>query len=140
MIMKTSSHKNDATTSSVHLVAVSMDFSPELINVAYLREISGDNRDFIQSILSMFKEESEDFIGKMRNHFRQKDFYSLKKAAHAMKPTGSYIGVDALTLLITSLEKAAPSGDMVEVGGLISEIERLVRKLHVEIDRCLISI
>jgi HPt (histidine-containing phosphotransfer) domain-containing protein len=110
------------------------DIGPHYLNVNYLREISAQNADFVKDMLTMFREESGDFVAMIQEHFRQRDFYSLKRVAHAMKPTGSYIGVDALTDLIASLEKAAPSGDIPQVAGLIMEIEILIKKLLEEIE------
>lgn len=104
------------------------------LNIAYLLEIAGGNESFVPDVLIMFREESKDFVSRLWNHFEHKDFYSLKKAAHAMKPTGSYIGVEGLTILITSLEKAAPSGDTKEVNSIIIEIERSLNRLNEEID------
>jgi HPt (histidine-containing phosphotransfer) domain-containing protein len=120
-------------------VSQTSESTPKHLNIAYLNEISGENPEFIIDILTMFREESVEFMSKVRSQFNQKDFYSLKKTAHAMKPTGSYIGVNSLTILVTSLESASPRGDSTEVSGLINEIEKLLKKLNEEIDAQLIS-
>jgi HPt (histidine-containing phosphotransfer) domain-containing protein len=118
----------------------SMDFIPEYLNVGHLLQVSANNNEFVLNILTTFKEESREFIVSIKGHLSQKDFYSLKRVAHAMKPTGSYIGVEALTTLVTALEKAAPSGDATEVSALILQIEDLITKLLREIDRYLETI
>ena len=116
------------------------DFVPKYLNLPYLTEISQGNESFIPDVLTMFMEESTEFLQVALNHVNQKDFFSLRKAAHAMKPTGSYIGVESFTVLIAALEKAAPTGDIGEVNFLIHEITSLLHRLHGEIGHYLTQV
>ena len=111
----------------------------KILDTAYLHDISDGNEEFIQEVLTTFQEEAKDFQIRIRQHFHQRDFYSLRKASHAMKPTGSYIGVNALTTLITNLEKAAPAGDLNLVGNLILEVEKIITVLNADIETYLAS-
>jgi HPt (histidine-containing phosphotransfer) domain-containing protein len=132
--MKQSSQNQDLGKIIMTPVTQSGETAARYLNINYLNEISGENPAFILDILTMFREESVEFMTKVRKQLSQNDFYSLKKTAHAMKPTGSYIGVNLLTVLVASLESASPRGDSSEVTNLINEIDRLLRKLNEEID------
>jgi HPt (histidine-containing phosphotransfer) domain-containing protein len=104
------------------------------LDLTFLEQISSGKENFLLESLELFKTESSEFIEKVILQLSQNDFYALAKTAHAMKPTGSYIGVDELTSKITALEKVASKGDHASIRNLVPEIANLVKEINTEID------
>jgi HPt (histidine-containing phosphotransfer) domain-containing protein len=104
------------------------------LDLTFLEQISSGKENFLLESLELFKTESSEFIEKITLQLSQNDLYSMAKTAHAMKPTGSYIGVDKLTSKITVLEKVASKGDHIAVRNLVPEIANLVKEINAEID------
>lgn len=123
--MATASKKRISTSGKSTLVLLKTDF---------LMELFKDNEASIAEVLSVVRQDSEDFIEVASGHFIQQDFLSLRKAAHAMKPTGSYIGVDSLTTMMALLEKACQGGDIREVDDLLRQIKSTLSQLRGEIE------
>jgi len=107
---------------------------PKFINSDYLLEISDGNPDFIQVFLSTFKEEIKKSLVNLQNQLQNNDFIFMEKTAHAMKPTGVYVGSYPLTLLVGLLEKAARAMDRCEVARLVPQIQSLAENIVKEID------
>jgi HPt (histidine-containing phosphotransfer) domain-containing protein len=107
---------------------------PKFINSDYLLEISDGNPDFIQVFLATFKEETKRSLVNLQNQLENNDFIFMEKTAHAMKPTGVYVGSYPLTLLVGLVEKAAHAMDHCEVTRLIPQVQSLAENILKEID------
>jgi HPt (histidine-containing phosphotransfer) domain-containing protein len=109
----------------------------KFINLNYLDAASPGNHLFLKEMLKIFKTQSISFLESVIILMDKRDFAGLAKTAHAMKPTGSYIGVDSLTRLVTLLEKVARLQDDLEVRTLLAKIVPLVTSVNEEIDHYL---
>lgn len=129
--------KHDDEKKSFVVAAGSYAKQWKYINLDYLQKISPNNSQFFSKMMIVFRSESVASLEKIKMHYTNKDFCMVEKTAHAMKPTGSYIGVDTLTSLVGSLENAAASGSHPIIDNLIGEIEDLVVGINLEIDEFL---
>ena len=127
-------NSNPMATVTKPWISVSGKFTPTLLKTDFLMEIFKDQEASIAEVLSVFRQESKDFMNAASGHFTQQDFLSLRKAAHAMKPTGSYIGVDSLTALMASLEKSCQCGDIRQEHDLLRQIQSTLDQLNGEIE------
>ena len=93
--------------------------------------------EFFVELMTAFRSESKRFMEAMRGQFSRSDFYAVGKTAHSLKPAGSYLGVHALTVIVTKIERLALSANNREVNDLITEAEILVDAINAEIDVCL---
>jgi HPt (histidine-containing phosphotransfer) domain-containing protein len=107
------------------------------INLEYLEKVAPNNYNFFSKMMEVFRSESIASMEKIKEHYSKNDFLSLQKTAHAMKPTGSYIGVDSLTMLVETLEQTASTENHGRIISLISEIESLVKVVNEEIEEFL---
>jgi HPt (histidine-containing phosphotransfer) domain-containing protein len=131
--MKPTAHRNKIEEPATLFIST-FTRKKSMINVEYLREISGGNAAFINAMLHAFKDESGIFLRNMENGLTKGDFKSIKRTAHSMKPSGAYIGVDNLTLMIRSLEGAAERANFAETQSLFKNIKVLIKVILQEID------
>ncbi|HCW09258.1 MAG TPA: hypothetical protein DGG95_18025 [Cytophagales bacterium] len=132
--MKTNNTKTKITHSGEVFLLQTSSSKKSLINIQYLQDISGDNTSFVKAMLLAFRDESIVFLSQMEHGLASHDFLSMKKIAHKMKPSGAYIGADALTLLVGNLEQAAERTNSEEATSLYNGIKSLLRRIFVEID------
>ena len=110
------------------------------INLDHLQEIAEGNDGFFIEMMEVFKIESVNCLQRMNDQFQKKDFFALSKTVHAMKPTGTYIGANSLTALMSRLERKISSGDDHEIGTLLNEVELLLKSVNNEIEEYLSSV
>jgi HPt (histidine-containing phosphotransfer) domain-containing protein len=107
------------------------------LNFGYLENIAPGNHTFFAEILQVFQSESDTFLQKISDQLRANDFFSLARTAHAMKPTGAYIGAEELTNLIRSLEVEARKADATNIPSLMTEIRGVIAIVNNEIEEYL---
>jgi len=107
---------------------------PKFINTDYLMEISSGDGEFIAVFLKAFQEESKRSLRSLQNQLSKGDFVFMEKTAHAMKPTGAYIGANSLSILAAQLEQAARNFNQTEARTLISRIQNMVESILKEIE------
>ncbi len=127
--MNTDQLTNDALHMNTHGHAKS-----KFTNTDYLLELSDGNTEFIKAILASFKEQATRSLASFQIQLVNCDFLTVEKTAHAMKPTGVYVGSNSLTLLLGLLENAARNLNGTEVGRLIPQIQSLTKNILEEID------
>jgi hypothetical protein len=107
------------------------------IRLSYLQELYGTNPETINELLSTCLAEFEKLIGHLKPS-RDLDLRILSRVAHAMKPTGFYLGVECFAQLMESLEKVTVNNNPDEInktvveaasvsGALISDIRKLLK-------------
>ncbi len=106
----------------------------KFINTDYLMEISSGNADFIAVFLKAFRDESKRSLRSLQNQLSTGDFLFMERTAHAMKPTGAYIGANSLSILAAQLEQAAHNLNKPEAKTLISQIQKMVESILTEIE------
>jgi HPt (histidine-containing phosphotransfer) domain-containing protein len=107
------------------------------INHDYLNDISVGNPAFVEVLLMTFQEEATRFIAQLNSQLAREEYPLIQKAAHGMKPTGAYIGVNALTILVGNLEKAAQGRNHDQSFLIITQIKNMVGSILKEIEQYL---
>lgn len=107
------------------------------INQDYLNDISVGNPAFIEVLLMTFQDEARRFISQLNSQLAHNEYRLIQKAAHSMKPTGAYIGVNALTVLVGNLEKAAQSENHEQSFSIITQIKGMIGAILKEIEEYL---
>jgi HPt (histidine-containing phosphotransfer) domain-containing protein len=107
------------------------------LDFSYLEKIAPGNQKFFSEILRVFQSESAIFLTKVAEQSKANDLFSLARTAHAMKPTGAYIGAEELSVLIRSLEIEAKNSDATRIPTLMTEIRDVIALINTEIDEYL---
>jgi len=109
------------------------------VDLSYLREMSGGNKELILEMISIFKSQVVEFGQSMDQLLKNKDFESLGKLAHKAKSSVSIMGLDNLALLLKDLENSAREGIHVETyAGIVDsfkqETAEAIRELNLVIN------
>ncbi|MBX2893855.1 MAG: response regulator [Cyclobacteriaceae bacterium] len=78
-----------------------------LVDLSYLKKMSGNNQDFINEIVDTFLESMPANIEEIKANARNNNWDQVAKVAHKIKPTISLMGIHSLKDKISSLEHEA---------------------------------
>lgn len=84
------------------------------IDLSYLREMCGDNKELILEMVSIFKSQVIEFGKDMDNLLESKQYELLGKLAHKAKSSVSIMGLDELAKQLKNLENSAREGKNIE--------------------------
>jgi len=84
------------------------------IDLSYLREMSGGNKELILEMISIFKSQALEFGSEMEELLGSKQYELLGKLAHKAKSSASIMGLNDLAILLKDLENSARDGIKVE--------------------------
>jgi HPt (histidine-containing phosphotransfer) domain-containing protein len=84
------------------------------VNLSYLKEWSGGDREKIQEMIDIFKNQVEEFAREMDEFLNKKDYPALGKLAHKAKSSISIMGLDDLSKDMKVLENLAKAEEEVE--------------------------
>lgn len=103
------------------------------LDLTYLEDMSGGDREFIEEILGTFLETSSDLIESLlaaaKEGFVEKALY----ASHTLKGSSRSVGADPLGAICQSLEQLARSGDMKGFAELVESVPPVYAQLRAEI-------
>lgn len=110
----------------------------KLYDLSDLEEISGGSRDFVQQMLQLFIDQSENTINGFKASLENNDLAQIKSLAHQIKPSIDNIKIHPLSKLIREVEGAAednqPSSDLEpKINSTIEWLEKVNQQLLLEI-------
>jgi len=85
-----------------------------MIDLSYLREMSGGNKELILEMISIFTAQVKEFRSEMDHLLQNKQYDLLGKLAHKAKSSVSIMGLNDLAIQLKDLENSAGSGKKVE--------------------------
>jgi CheY-like chemotaxis protein len=100
---------------------------PEMtINLSYLREVSGNNAEFITQMIELFLQKTPEALEEMNERFRQQNWEELRNIAHRIKPSYTYVGLAEIHKMLAEIEREALENhsqtNVDKVSTLISEV------------------
>ncbi len=108
------------------------------IDLSYLKEMSGGDKDLIFEMIDIFKEQVDEFTRDMERYLSDKDFISLGKLAHKAKSSISIMGLHDLSNDLKTLENLAREGQKTEeYPALIEKFKKETNKAVKELDEIL---
>jgi|ERR1035437_3515105 HPt (histidine-containing phosphotransfer) domain-containing protein len=78
-----------------------------ITDLAYLRNMSGDNPDIIKEMIGIFIEQAEEYIRDMKKNLEDKNYDAIGKLAHKAKSSISIMGMNDLAADMKTLELLA---------------------------------
>jgi PAS domain S-box-containing protein len=76
-----------------------------LYNLSYLRNVSGNNEDFIREMVSTFVQTVPPVLTEMQKCLQEKDWMRLSRLIHQIKPSFILLGIDDLRTDILFIEE-----------------------------------
>ncbi len=116
--------------------AAAADSSSEYrhLNTAMLERIAPNNSEFIREMIKLFEVNTPLYVKELRQAIRMHDYAALKQAAHKLKPTGAYIGVEALKPMMAEIELLAEhQTDASIISERIDELDVLCEEIYADI-------
>lgn len=96
-----------------------------LYNLDKLREMAGNDQDFIQKMVDMFLTQAPDMLAKISEHLNNEDYKKLRDIAHKMKPSLDFMGISSLHAEIRKIEKYAEArSNLSELPGLVQLLKQ----------------
>ncbi|MCH8566888.1 MAG: response regulator [Balneolales bacterium] len=144
--------KNGTTLKTDFIVSSDMEVAParhtnnasensEIIMVtdlAYLREISDGNKEFMDEMINLFIDQSVDHMDSLNEGVDNQNFDAIAKAAHKMKPVLGYVGIDPEASHIKEIESLAKSeSDINLIKQHIIKLFEIINKANEELARYL---
>lgn len=126
---------NDSSTEDIPLVTVDHTLSGfKHLNISFLESIAPNNPQFIIDMVQLFENNTPEYIRSIKKALQDNDLVALSKIAHTMKPTGAYIGVEALKPIVGSIEECADRGaEKTEIILLVQKLEVLCEEIFTDI-------
>jgi HPt (histidine-containing phosphotransfer) domain-containing protein len=105
------------------------------LDLSYLRDMSGDNAEFIIEMIEMFKQQTPLYIADLQKALSEKDWAKVSSCAHKIKPTFSYVGrEDAKEHMQLMEHNARDLTNLDELPRYLSEIQDFMIILDKQLD------
>jgi HPt (histidine-containing phosphotransfer) domain-containing protein len=105
------------------------------VNLNYLHELSGNDKDFEKIMMEQFVQQTPSEITSLQTAIEAKDWLSAKKIAHSLKSTVSYMGLaDELHPSLQDIEKAAVSDDPSSIPVKFAHVKQVSEEAVKEIE------
>jgi HPt (histidine-containing phosphotransfer) domain-containing protein len=107
-----------------------------MIDLSYLREMSGGNKELVMEMITIFTSQVKEFGSEMDQLLNEKQYASLGKLAHKAKSSVSIMGLNDLAIKLKELENAANEGKNTETYALTVDYfkkttEEAVKELNI---------
>jgi HPt (histidine-containing phosphotransfer) domain-containing protein len=79
-------------------------------DLEYLKNMSGNNREFIKEMLQTFVQSIPNSLKEMEDALALSDFTKLARVTHQIKPSMTLLGINRLKDLAVQIEELAKSG------------------------------
>jgi len=105
------------------------------IDLSYLREMSGGNKDLILEMISIFSTQVKEFSIEMEQLLDNKQYVLLGKLAHKAKSSVSIMGLNDLAVSLKDLELSANQGkNQGSYAGTIMDFKKTTEEAVKELD------
>ncbi|MFK7923139.1 MAG: response regulator [Bacteroidia bacterium] len=116
------------------------DFQDPVINLNYLKEISGGDTGIISKTIEKFLETTPEILDHMDDHLAQGDHNNLGRAAHKLKSSVAFMGIDAIKETILEIERITKTGQGVtELGTHVKKVRVVLEQGYGELKEALQS-
>lgn len=106
------------------------------LDMTYLETIAPDSKDFQLEMVELFRHQTEIYLHNIHQAIESNNLQEVYLNAHAMKPTGAYIGASVLSQLLEQLEIAASgNGEVNEIRNIYDEINTIRKSILEEINQ-----
>lgn len=114
---------------------INLQKNKEPLDLSYLRDMSGDNAEFIIEMIDMFKLQTPLYITDLEKAIEDKDWPRVSNCAHKIKPTFAYVGrEDAKEHMQMMENNARDLKNIEELPVAFQQISSFVNVLYAQLD------
>lgn len=105
------------------------------IDLSYLKELSKGSNEFICEMISVFIAQTPEELDQIDKHWKAKDWQSLHRVAHKMKPSFSFMGIKELESVICLInEYSSTETNIDQLPELISKLKTVCSEALQELE------
>jgi HPt (histidine-containing phosphotransfer) domain-containing protein len=78
-----------------------------IIDLTYLKEVASENVEFMVDMIDLFMEQTPSYTQDLKNAIDQKNWEKIAQTAHKLKPTFTFMGIEAGRDLMSTIEHRA---------------------------------
>jgi HPt (histidine-containing phosphotransfer) domain-containing protein len=105
------------------------------LNLAYLREMSGDSADFMIEMLDVFQKQTPLYMQELEGAIKAENWKATSEFAHKIKPTFYYIGREDVRDHMQEMESNARELQNIEgIPAAFKEVKDFVEILYEKLD------
>ena len=93
-----------------------------IIDVDKIRGFASGDPDFIRQLIEIFLKRTPEYMEELNKAVKAKDWARIKMMAHKVKPTFTYVGMEAFTEKVGSIEHMSIKKDIVGIQSIMSEV------------------
>lgn len=109
-------------------------------DMAYLKDISDGNVEFMDEMVNLFIDQSGGHIESLQDGITNQDYKTIAAAAHKMKPVLGYVGISPDNSKIREIEAAAKQeNNMEEIQRMLNDLQTIVTQANEELKTFLAS-
>lgn len=108
---------------------VTITVEPPPLDVAQLRDLTGDDAEFISSLAESFATSSKQIVESLRAATASGDFIQISKAAHALKGASANLYAETLRAQAAELEHSGGKLSQAELETRITQMSREIARV-----------
>ncbi|MFT5748825.1 MAG: HPt (histidine-containing phosphotransfer) domain-containing protein [Ancylomarina sp.] len=102
-----------------------MNLNTKIIDLSYLKEMSGNNKDIMVEMVEIFIEQNPEFTEGISIHFENRQWTELGAVAHKAKSSVRIMGMDDLGDCLENIEHYSKGNQKVELQQKIEDRHKL---------------
>ncbi|MBI1185177.1 response regulator [bacterium] len=118
--------------------STSMDY--QIIDTNRIRKFASNDAEFMKQVVEIFLKRTPEYIKELRDAVADKDWERIKMMAHKVKPTFTYVGMEAFTEKVGAIENYAIKRDLQTIETIMDEVWDKCQVAFVEFDDFLKSL
>lgn len=104
------------------------------LDLSYLKEMSGDNAEFMIEMLTAFQEQTPIYLGELEAAIKAENWKLAGECAHKMKPTFFYFGrVDIRDFMQQMEHNAREAKNIAQIPVDFEEVKKVIAILDVQL-------
>jgi PAS domain S-box-containing protein len=106
----------------------------KIIDLTYLQEASGNNKNFLKEMIGIFLAQTPGLIASLYETSKAEDWVEFRKIMHKLKPTITMMGIHELEPEIVSIDNAVKKGIEIEkLPDMLKRFEDFCNQAYVEL-------
>jgi HPt (histidine-containing phosphotransfer) domain-containing protein len=120
------------------LAKLSTMASPKLIDLTFLETFTKGDQQKKKRYIEMYLKSTPLVIDELFSDYQKKDFESVKRKAHSIKPQAQYMGISDLKECLIKIESAVQNGNQSgQLSSLIEKAKELNQQAMLELNQFL---
>lgn len=106
----------------------------EVIDSEKIRSFASSDEEFMKQLIEIFLKRTPEYMRELNIAIEKQDWTMIKRMAHKVKPTFTYVGMDEFTDKVGSIEDYAIKEDMDSIHRIMEEVWQDCQRAFVEFE------